>query len=460
MLQEKTFIWQLFRYVELTGVVLTVLLLPIDRFPYLHTMPLRLGLVSLILLVIATVVRLWGVFRDHDRKTIHRYVRIAAILLLPFLLFLFSTTYALDRSYALKATILFGAIVVRAFCFFVLLAENAQLRETVKKTIYVLTAVIVGFGLFQFFLDVLGLSTTITDLRGCCTSNATYIFPRVHSVAQEPLYFANFLLIPLWLLTFDFLSKSSARKNVYLRWLFIVTATIFIVTIARSAFFGLLLSSIVFLCFAQKPLKKLRSFFLYISKLWGAALLGALLLVMLSGAASLVIKKTPINGADAGIQGSVELFSSHAIDVTDDSAQTRYGSWPQAFKYFVEEPVNGFGANNSRLKLNNGQYKNGVSPDELQPFNNDVLGVLVDFGLLGILAFLPLIYYIFMALRKSVQTHWKNLATPWVLILLAFLVQSNFFHLILLTRTWFVIAMVLVSFEVALPSSKKVRSKK
>lgn len=53
------------------------------------------------------------------------------------------------------------------------------------------------FGYFQLFADLLGFPTSVTFLKETYTKKV-FGFPRVHSTAAEPLYFAGMLFLPIY----------------------------------------------------------------------------------------------------------------------------------------------------------------------------------------------------------------------------------------------------------------------
>ncbi|HEU4606457.1 MAG TPA: O-antigen ligase family protein, partial [Chitinophagaceae bacterium] len=174
-----------------------------------------------------------------------------------------------------------------------------------------------------------------------------------------------------------------------------------------------------------------------------AILAVALVFVVASGIASHYIHKSAINGSESGVTGNIAIFSSHAVAVADQSAQTRYSTWPKALDYIKENPIKGVGAYNSRVKLNLLAYKSGVQDIKLQPFNNDLLGMLVDLGLVGVIAFGPVIAALFISLARSFKQHWSAPSAPYALAAIAMLIQSNFFQSILLARLWVVVGIAL-----------------
>lgn len=434
---------------ELSGLIVTLVLLPIDRLPYLQKIPFNLGLVSAILLFLAVIIRLSLVLHQKRFADFKKYFLVGVLLILPVAGYAISSLYALDRDFALSATMLLAVVASRAFSFFVLINETPAYWQTVKKTIYIVTAAVVVYGFFQFFFDVWGAPTSITELRSCCTSNSTYVFPRVHSTALEPLYFDHFLMIPLWLLAFDFLKNKANRKNKWLVALFVLIATLFILTIARSATVGLIVAGIIFY-FGARKLPNFGHYLKFMSKVWGLAVVTAIILVLMSGIAALFIDKTAQYASKGA--GSLGLFGSHYVDFDDGSAQTRYDLWPKAVEYISEEraprPLVGVGADNSRIWLNWREYKEGTPIEKLQPFNNDFLGLVVDLGIIALLTFGPLVAASIYSIYKLFRSAWASAAAPMALALIGMVIQGNFFHSLLLTRTWVVIGLLLTLFAV------------
>ncbi len=456
MLLSSVYWQKVVYFLEFFGVGITVILLPIDRFPYLHHIPFSLGFISLVLLLAATGARLLEIYFRKDRRALKRYALVGLLLALPVIGYAQSIHYAIDRQYALGATKLLLAAVLRAFCIYILVSENRNLLNRIKKLLYAMTAIIVAFGFFQFFFDIFGASQNVTDLSSCCTSNSTYIFPRVHPFSIEPLYFSNFLLIPIWLLAYDFLKNKRLRSNKKYIGLFIATSLLFLLSLSRGAILGLLIGTLV-LYLGLKPRNfDIRKWWKFLAKLWGGALIVTLILVIISGvAASTTTPKHAINGSTSGVAGNVQIFSAHAVNVVDDSAKTRYTLWPKSIDFIKHHLLKGVGAYNSRVILNQAQYENGRNPTALQPFNNDLIGLLVDLGLIGVIAFGPLIAVLFIIIKSLHKIKWDSPITPYSMALIGMLVQSNFFHAILLTRLWFVVGLVLTFYGTSKQAKQK-----
>ena len=94
------------------------------------------------------------------------------------------------------------------------------------------------FALFQFFGDSFGLSQSVTGLSNLYTSSV-FGFPRVQSTFFEPGFFANFLLIPI----FINMSRLGFKRSYYLSFLIIFVA--FLLTLSRGGFFAFMIAYIV-----------------------------------------------------------------------------------------------------------------------------------------------------------------------------------------------------------------------
>ena len=454
MQKQSHHIKSILPWIEWFGVVLTIILLPLDRLPYLHRIPFSLGLISLFALIIATLWRLWQQFQNGGVRSLKLHGIVAILLGLPIIGYAITSLGALDRSVAFDTTMTLAPACARAFCFFVLLKANRGLWSTARKTIYIVTGAVVAFGLFQYVFDTWGASTAVTDLRICCTSNSTYVFPRVHSTALEPLYFDHFLMIPLWLLSFDFWRNKQLRRSKKHILLFVLTATLFVLTIARSATIGIIVASIIF-ALAGRTQKDFKQAAKYLAKLWVLGVSTAVVLVLMSGVASSFIdKKAQYNTQGVG---SLSKFGTHAVDFDDGSSKTRYELWPKSITYFKERPIFGVGPDNSRIRLNEEKYKDGIQHNRLQPFNNDLLGLIVDTGLVGLLTFAPLLGALLFAIYTQARNSWEHTYAMFALILIGMAVQSSFFHSILLSRTWFVVGILLITLETTKSSKKKKR---
>ena len=128
----------------------------------------------------------------------------------------------------------------------------------------------------------------------------------------------------------------------------IFTLALFILSLSRGAILGLLLAVALMLVVA-------RSWRLlgYFAKTTGFALVIVVAMLLLAGVAQNAgTSATPnTEGPAADTTATIDAFTSHAVDLNDGSARTRYDLWPPTIQMFMEHPLTGVGPNNSRLLL-------------------------------------------------------------------------------------------------------------
>jgi O-antigen ligase len=103
------------------------------------------------------------------------------------------------------------------------------------KILYASVFIVTIFGLYQFMGDIIGLSPSLTGLRPQYTKDILG-FPRIQSTALEPLYFANYLLIPLSIILSLVLSKSKKIKPLFSISLLALAGINLILTVARGGY--------------------------------------------------------------------------------------------------------------------------------------------------------------------------------------------------------------------------------
>ncbi len=415
------------------GLVLTALIMPLDRVQNLATRPPYLSLIALLLLLQRGLVLAWDWFRNKNR--FRPRADLAAAFFLPAIAAGVASVTAYDSNVAIAATILFCFVLLRGWALAQYVRQNdLELFEDILPWV---AGVVVGFGYYQYIGDVLGLPQSWTLLRGSYSSIATYPFPRVQSFALEPLYLAHYLFLPIGVLLIRFLRRR--RAPLVEQIVLIFTLALFMLSLSRGAILGLLLAVVLMLVVG-------RSWRLlgYFAKTTGLALVIVFAMLLLAGVAQNArTSVTPSTEGSAGTTGTVGAFTSHAVDLNDGSARTRFDLWPPTIKIFTEHPLTGVGPNNSRLLLHDGA--NSISTGEankLQPVNNDYLAYLSEMGLVGLLLTLPLIWFVLRALWGVVRARLDHPSSPYAFALLGMAFEANAFHSLLLLRTWVVIALL------------------
>ena len=138
-----------------------------------------------------------------------------------------------------------GVSVLLFNSFTIVLALSVSLlfnKKYIKPIIYSLFLSAVGvclFGLFQYLGNLYGLPNSITGIRQMY-SWQVFGFPRIHSMALEPLYFASYLLLPFcaaFCLALDSKQKIISQKLAG-SLLFLFSFIIFM-TVSRGALYGM-----------------------------------------------------------------------------------------------------------------------------------------------------------------------------------------------------------------------------
>ena len=135
-------------------------------------------------------------------------------------MFVFASLFLLVNIISLaNAPNLLHSILVLSFVVFTivfgftipnLVLQKEQLIKIIK-ILFISTFLVSLFGLFQFVGDMLGLSQSFTGLRFQYTREILG-FTRIQSTFLEPLYFANFLIIPICLSLALLISKKEYFK--------------------------------------------------------------------------------------------------------------------------------------------------------------------------------------------------------------------------------------------------------
>lgn len=303
--------------------------------------------------------------------------------------------------------------------------------KSLYRVLVITTTVVCLFGLYQFAGDSFGLSTSLTGLRDIYTK-AVFGFPRVQSTSLEPLFFGNFLLLPLFL-TIAFIGTGLITAKKYL-----VLATLFVMllamTLSRGAIAGMVIG--IFLC----ALILWR--YLYPAgalKVAGVTILGALL------ALGSIYSVNRINHEDGGKAVTTYVNQSTKVAATPTSSDSdRVVNRRLAIKAFHERPIFGYGLGSF------GAYAQKSDPALYPPnkgnatVNNEYLEILAETGLAGALAlagFIATLAYqgfrAFSAMGKG-QRVW--LAAAGV-TLMAYLIQYYAFSTLYIMQIWFTVGL-------------------
>lgn len=421
-------------YLFKAGLVLTAIAMPLEIVPN-KLLTLLAWVINLLLLQRLVYVLIF------NRKSLKHNIKIDRVILIAFLLPLvamgISAIGALNKAVSILELRGLFVLVLRALII-IAIASKEDLKLFIKA-IYAMTAVVVAFGIFQFYGDLAGLPSKITRMIANYSSRGDYIFPRVHSLAHEPLYLASYLLISAGLLSGEIVIHKE-NTNKWLKILFVLVITMIILTIARGAIIGAIAGLIILFASTRdaKIIKQL-SIYLLISVALSFAMLGS---------ASLFKKGS-----------AVTSFSEHAITTDDASVINRTMTWKYAINSFKSSPLIGVGGANSQYYIG----EQAPMVDNSKPaslfkvivFNNTYLTFMSEYGLLGLICLIPMAYLLFMIGKSIFVSKPKSYIVGLFAFLVGLLLQAMSFEILLVMRFWMMLALLVAIWRMREISKEK-----
>ncbi|MFH2105458.1 MAG: O-antigen ligase family protein, partial [Parcubacteria group bacterium] len=333
------------------------------------------------------------------------------------------------------------AIMILAFNSFVMiisimlpnLVASKEILHKVIKVIFISCLLVSLFGIYQFLGDMAGLPHEITGLREHYTQKV-FGFPRIQSTSLEPLYFANYLLIPISLgiaLTLRRRKKDQTPlRPLYVAAILGLAVINLILTLSRGGFLGLF---VVLLASCLLLLKYLLSF----KKI-------ALIVIIAAIAATSAFGFLKITGEDK----NVDIFLKQATSYSEGvGVEERFSSYEDAVKLIKQHPIIGNGIGNFGPQVHKNPYQ---APEAGWPIvNNEFLELWVEIGALGLASFLLLIGIVVMRTIKALRTKSDN-ATKTILIglfiaFLGILAQYQTFSILYILHIWFLIGLLVAA---------------
>lgn len=325
--------------------------------------------------------------------------------------------------------ILWGFIFTLYFVLANYLLEK-KLWLRCEKAIIVSTVLVCLFGIFQFLGDSFGIAPNLTFLRVEYTK-IILGFPRIQSVALEPLYFANFLFVPLMIVFRKYIQEEKNKTFYFLAGALILTNII--LTVSRGAYiaFGIaFISLLIYLIVNRKKENYLKSV-LSIIAIFICSLAISFFLIRISG-----------GGKNNNFYTT---FSDHVVIDNinaDGSTMDRIGAYKKAYEFFKTEPLVGIGIGNFGVKI---KQTTGSDSAGYPIVNNEYLEILTETGIIGLILFLAfLIFY----LKEIWQSYKRNNETEKFIIVtiffgcLAIFIQYNFFSTLYIIYIWAFLALL------------------
>lgn len=340
----------------------------------------------------------------------------------------------LDRSLVVLGFTLFTASLT-------FLMPNVLRREgdllRVRQAVLISAAVVAAFGLWQFIGDMLGAPAWLTGLKSTYTRDILG-FTRVQSTAAEPLYFANYLLLPISLAAAWLLRHPGGRIGKFLTGLLGLMIINVFLTSSRGGWLGLGVTAIVLLWLERRRLMQWKP----LASALGVGALAVALGVLLLGRFFSPTQATV-----------TETFFRHVTTLTDGAAfDERAQTITAAFDAWKRHPWIGVGF---------GGYGPSVAafafeaPSSGWPIaNNLTLELLAETGILGLAAFIIFLFFLFRGALKQKQGSDPGgsdptgvIRTACIAALAGMLAQYQTFSTLYIMHVWFTIGLLLAVSE-------------
>lgn len=313
---------------------------------------------------------------------------------------------------------------------------NSLINKTVVQRVIIALLAGAGLmsivGLYQFAGDIIGLPTSLTGLDPGYTK-VVFSFPRVHAFSKEPLYYANFLFIPLGVGLALFFAKIKPVVKHWSHaitgsWLIPVLALIiinFFLTLSRGAFLSLVPFAAIFIFFYARHLLTIRNF-----------LIGGLTLIVALSAVYGVLRLASPE--------ALERFIDHAalqdvlVQKTGESGFGRLHTFKQAIEAWQTNPDFGIGLGNFGPHILN--YPQTAPPTGWQIVNNEYLELLAETGAVGLFLWLLILILVFgrsiIAYKRAEDPYLQAVLVGLMAAGMAIATQYNFFSTLYIIHIW------------------------
>ncbi len=300
-----------------------------------------------------------------------------SILYFLFILFsLFSSIFSVNLQNSFEQLFLYIAL----FLVFIFVYNYKHLiSETLLKIIFVLALI---FSLFSIFISFFALKNSFLTIPLDVTTN---YYQFVYS-AWAHNHLSDFLLLPLIILIFRFLSQKFKPENLLF---FLFFIPYFIFAYSRSAYLDLAL--VISLILVYYLFKKGQGWGKHILLILGSSLavLGLIVLVFSASA-----------GGQQNVFGSLNFALREKFDLGQKqffAGRNVYLS--QGLFSFVNNPILGLGPGN--FEYASQKYSN--SPTEITSTGHNIfLDILVENGFLAEIFFILLFFQIFSSIKRAV----------------------------------------------------------
>ncbi len=328
------------------------------------------------------------------------------------------------------AVLVFTAFTVAVGLTVPLLVTDRRRWRQLVLTVLVAATVVSLFGLFQFLGDVAGLPSAVTGLRELYTKSV-FGFPRIQSTAHEPLYFANYLLLPLGFAFALFARRRSTgdSKPLLLILFLLLAGTNLVLTVSRGGYVAAAALIVVIALVAWRSLLTTRNILILL----------AVVLIVLVVAVRLLAA-----GDVFGL--NVDTFLEHVLNsFSGASYNERVATFELALTAWYTSPVVGIGPGGFGPFASFHPY---VQPMEgWKIVNNEFLELLAETGMIGLTVFVLFLALVGaragLAIRRSRDHFLAATLVGALAALIATIVQYQTFSTLYILHVWFLIGVLI-----------------
>lgn len=411
------------------GLTIIAFLLPFERIPSVDVGGFSIKINFILIIVVA--------FIFFSVKLAKRELAIpkdpTKIFLIIFMLFVaISMTKAVNISRSMQVFALFLLMIV-TYLTVTAMVTKEKILISIAKGLFWGGTISAIFGMLQFLGDMAGLPNTITLLK-MGYDKSTFGFARIQAASQEPLYFANYLFIPI-ALTSVLLIKNKIELITKKAIAYPVLALLvidFILTVSRGAYIGAVFALVALLASQWRIIFKIKT------------IVSLLLIALFIGGGTFIFLYNSESRA-------VDEFVAH-VSVQDrnegESVVARLDATELANQLFLTSPFVGVGIGNY------GPITQGDPADTPEGgwfiVNNEYMELLAETGAFGLIAFSLVILSLFaragLALKSLTESSFtKDFLTAMCIALFGILVQYATFSTIYIFHIWFVIGLISAS---------------
>lgn len=326
-----------------------------------------------------------------------------------------------------------GLFVLSLAFVFAQLANPAR-RVIIVKALFATTIIVGLYGLYQFIGNSSGLSEQLTGLRHTY-SKVVFGFPRIHSTESEPLFYANYLLLPCLVATSLLLSGVKRYRKVTLGVL-ILSLTSLVLTTSRGGILAFSVGGIVLIALAAK-LKVLDQ-----KQLKGLTMAGLVAVIIAASGIAIASYRTYKNPWT----GPKLIWTQSTTQISQTGSYTeRRAALSLAFNKIKHEPLIGYGIGGYTYVLRD--YPLVRSANDRIAINNEWVELTIELGLIGLFLFVGLLgsslkgayrQLNVRSLKRCEQAIISGLIATTVAISVQFMFFSSFF----ITYIWVIIGLL------------------